>query len=160
MKVVATNNRSFVNIAVTAAGGIESLFESALLSGVSVHEVPEPGTELDIVLLPKSYSLKKELPVLMPVQKLICLDYQCVQDLTIQTAGSLEHIFEMALLNEISITEATLPGQKYKAEFEAPEKDIVNYYAIKNIRPATGIKAIFEMETLFANGLFDYGLFQ
>lgn len=223
MKVVATNNRSFLDIAVIAAGSIESLFESALLSGVSVHEVPEaatkleiiatfhsyksplslpvlqpiknivafngqsladitanfdlenifemallndlridskpvPGTKLKVVETPVEVKKQTPLPILRPVKKLIAVDKQNIQDLTIQTAGSLENIFEMAMLNGISVTETPTPGEKYKAVENNINSDIVNYYVAKKIIPATGLKWI--PQQLFENGLFENGLFE
>lgn len=63
---------------------------------------------------------------------------QSALDLALQFCGGLEAAFDLALRNDISITDDLQDGQ----QFEVPaivSKDVTNYYSIHDIRPATAI---------------------
>jgi len=67
------------------------------------------------------------------------LNNQSLFDLAVQEFGSAESAMEIALLNDLSITDRLVPGQ----ELELPKisvfenKENVNYYSKNNITPAT-----------------------
>lgn len=63
---------------------------------------------------------------------------QSTLDLALQHCGSLEAAFDLALLNNVSITDDLLDGQKLDIP-AALSKDVTNYYAVHDIRPATAI---------------------
>ena len=63
---------------------------------------------------------------------------QSTLDLALQHCGSLEAAFDLALLNNVSITDDLLDGQKLDIP-AALSKDVTKYYAVHDIRPATAI---------------------
>ncbi len=64
-------------------------------------------------------------------------DGQSLFDVAIQTCGSIEAAFDIATLNGRSLTDILPPGLELAVP-EAVNKDIANYYANRNITPATG----------------------
>src|SRR5690606_32648794 len=103
MEIYVSNNQDLLTALALSAGSIDTLFETALINGLSADEQPASGLRIEVIPPLKSNGVQKELPKLKPIQKVVVIENQNMQDLTIQTAGSLEHIFEMALLNGISI---------------------------------------------------------
>ncbi|GIJ95156.1 hypothetical protein CAPN002_23740 [Capnocytophaga stomatis] len=70
--------------------------------------------------------------------KVIVLHNQSLLDTCLQHTGIIESLFDLALANDISVTDDLKAGQ----EFEVPnnvekDKDILNYYQAKSIQPAT-----------------------
>ena len=61
---------------------------------------------------------------------------QSLFDLAIQTGGTVESGFALALENDLSITGEINAGQSVDVN-ETQDKQIVDYYRIKNIKPAT-----------------------
>ncbi len=61
---------------------------------------------------------------------------QSLFDLAIQTGGTVESVFALALENDLSITGEINAGQSVDVN-ETQDKQIVDYYRIKNIKPAT-----------------------
>jgi len=61
---------------------------------------------------------------------------QSLFDLAIQSSGTVEAVFALALENDISITSEMVAGQPVETE-EAKGNQIVDYYRVKNIKPAT-----------------------
>lgn len=156
--VMAQYGQSLPDLTVLETGSFENIFECALLNGLSIDEIPTPGAFLKVVSKPRERVPQNPMPVFKIAPTLVAGHLQNIQDLTIQTAGSLENIFEMAMLNGISVTETPTPGEKYKAVETNINSDIVNYYVAKKIIPATGLKWI--PQQLFENGLFENGLFE
>ena len=64
------------------------------------------------------------------------LHNQSLLDLALQHTGTIESIFELALLNEKSITDDMVTGASLLIG-EISNKDILSYYTAKNIQPAT-----------------------
>jgi len=64
------------------------------------------------------------------------LHNQSLLDLALQHTGTIESIFELAVLNEKSITDDMVAGASLLIG-EISNKDILNYYTTKNIQPAT-----------------------
>ena len=64
------------------------------------------------------------------------LHNQSLLDLALQHTGTIESIFEMAVLNEKSNTDEIVAGASLLIG-EISNKDILNYYTTKNIQPAT-----------------------
>jgi len=89
------------------------------------------------------------------------LHNQSLMDIAIQQFGNVEAVVALAVLNDISITADLVAGQILSLEGIAVlDADIVNYYEIKAIKPATAIVDPFMYNTLFAEGLFANGLFK
>lgn len=63
---------------------------------------------------------------------------QSVLDLALQYCGGLEAAFELARLNDISITDDLSVGQQL-AMPAILSKDVTNYYSVNDICPATAI---------------------
>lgn len=61
---------------------------------------------------------------------------QCLVDLAIQYCGDAMGIFQIALLNNISLTEGVHPGQEL-SEPEILNKPIQNYFYERKLTPAT-----------------------
>lgn len=64
------------------------------------------------------------------------LHNQSLLDLALQHTGTIESIFELAILNEKSITDDMVAGASLLIG-EISNKDILSYYTAKNIQPAT-----------------------
>lgn len=60
--------------------------------------------------------------------------------MAIQTGGSLEAAVDMAMSNNISITDQPTVGQII-ANPEAVNSQVTNYYSKRNLTPATGLNA-------------------
>ena len=84
---------------------------------------------------------------------------QSLLDIAIQERGTIESVLELAVLNDISITDALVPGNEINTNVEAYDIEIASFYRIKNLKPATALDAIEYVLTLFEAGLFDNGLF-
>ena len=68
------------------------------------------------------------------------LHNQSLLDVCLQHAGTIEGVFELAMANDLNITDDMKAG----AVMQMPEgivndKDILNYYKAKGIQPATAI---------------------
>ena len=64
------------------------------------------------------------------------LHNQSLLDLALQHTGTIESIFELAVLNDKSITDDMVAGTSLLIG-EISNKDILAYYTAKNIQPAT-----------------------
>lgn len=72
--------------------------------------------------------------------QIIALNNQTLQDISIRYCGTLSALFDIALLNDISITDEITPGQK----LNIPDKDygfkeVVNYFEQNKVQPATSL---------------------
>lgn len=63
---------------------------------------------------------------------------QWLGDIVVREAGSIEAIFEMAVENNMSITDAIVVGQELQTPINI-DKRVMNYYQINGIYPATNI---------------------
>lgn len=68
------------------------------------------------------------------------LHNQSLLDISVQHTGTVENCFEIAVANGLSVTEELTPGvQLIIPESVKVNKEVLNYYTSKNIRPATAI---------------------
>ncbi|MEB3005765.1 hypothetical protein [Capnocytophaga sp. G2] len=82
------------------------------------------------------------------------LHNQSLLDLALQHTGTIESIFELAILSEKSVTDDIVAGASLDVPSLLPEgarnKDILAYYTAKNIQPATAFtkedKQVFERQ--------------
>lgn len=65
------------------------------------------------------------------------LESQSLFDISVQTGGSVESVFDSAIKNDISITDALVPGQDL-IDPEPSNAQVKEYYKIKGLTPATG----------------------
>lgn len=56
----------------------------------------------------------------------------------IQASEGLPPLFELAMANGVSITDALVAGGELQAEISVADSDILKYYIKENIKPATG----------------------
>ena len=68
----------------------------------------------------------------------VAIEGQSIIDIAIAKCGSAEAAFDIALLNNISMTKKLTPGQTLQLP-AVLKKDIVDYYQSKGINPATDI---------------------
>ena len=66
------------------------------------------------------------------------LHNQSLLDLALQHTGTIESIFELAMLNNLSITDDVVAGKVLTIPTETfTNNDILTYYIAKKIKPAT-----------------------
>jgi hypothetical protein len=63
---------------------------------------------------------------------------QSLFDIALIVSGSAEAAFDIALENDISITDDLRPGHILQFTGTPANKRVVDYYAVNHIRPATG----------------------
>lgn len=67
------------------------------------------------------------------------LNSQNLQDLCLQMYGDIKYVFVIALDNNISITETLEIGRQLNVPVvESPRTEIVDFYAQRGIKPASG----------------------
>lgn len=93
----------------------------------------------------------------MNVVRVTLLKGQCIQDLTMQTTGSLELLFDFAIFNEISITETPVIGIDYKEIPAIDNEFVVLQYKQKGILPATDIERSILSQQFFEPGFVEPG---
>ena len=70
--------------------------------------------------------------------QVVVLHNQSLLDLALQHTGTIESIFELAMLNNLSITDDVLAGKILTIPTESfTNNDILTYYIAKKIQPAT-----------------------
>lgn len=70
------------------------------------------------------------------------LQNQSLLDISIQEYGNLEGLYDLALTNNISVTDALMPGNVLDIpNIETKTPDIKRYYKNKDLHPATAITA-------------------
>ncbi|OWP76526.1 hypothetical protein [Flavobacterium oreochromis] len=77
---------------------------------------------------------------------------QSLFDFTIQSKGTIEALFETAILNNVSITEDLLTGSDLLVSNGIIDKQIVNYFLNKKIVPATALTQT-QIQTLEPQGI-------
>lgn len=74
--------------------------------------------------------------------KITIIDKQNLLDIALQASGTIESVFEIALQNNISITDEISPGTTlHIPDNLVKNKDVLNYYTQQSILPATGSNA-------------------
>lgn len=64
---------------------------------------------------------------------------QSLLDIALQHFGSMEAAFEIALLNELSLTDDLAAGTQVVLPENDGNKEVENYYAVNDLRPASAI---------------------
>lgn len=80
--------------------------------------------------------------------KATVLQGQSLLDIAVQTCGSVEAAFDLAVANNLDIDDKLIAGQELDA-VSTTDTQIVNYYKNRNIKPATS--ATGERERTFDN---------
>lgn len=157
-KIIVQHPQTLPDIVVQNTNSLEYLFEMAMLNGLSINSQPISGTQLKQLNKRQESKEPQPLAKFKSQPKIVAMDRQSLQDLTLQTTGSLEHIFELALLNGVSVTATPEPGDEYNTGVAESATEIVRYYQVRGIKPATGIAIT--PQQLFEDGLFERGLFE
>ncbi len=70
----------------------------------------------------------------------IVLSHQNVLDIAVQAYGSAEAAFDLALANDLSLSDDLVPGQVLQLPESAyKDTDIAGYYENKKLQPATAL---------------------
>ncbi|WP_172918364.1 hypothetical protein [Capnocytophaga canis] len=71
--------------------------------------------------------------------QIVILHNQSLLDTCLQHTGTIESLFDLALANDLSVTDDLTAGQGFEIPNNVEkDKGILNYYTAKNIQPATG----------------------
>lgn len=73
---------------------------------------------------------------------------QSLLDIALQHSGSMEAAFEIALLNELSLTDDLAAGTQVVLPENDGNKEVANYYAVNDLRPASAITQVEINDTL------------
>ncbi|MEI8087096.1 MAG: hypothetical protein WCG93_12880 [Paludibacter sp.] len=163
MKVL--QGQTIFDIAVQSSGSAEAAYELALLNGVGLTDDLITGGDLihaGIVSaeIAAYYASKQLMPATLMAQiiegtlpvvlvgslvsiennTLKVLSGQTFFDLALQSSGNVEAAFELALLNELIVSDDLNAGHELTMT-AIVNKQIANYYTNKNIKPATYITA-------------------
>lgn len=156
-------NQSLFDIAIQRLGSTEAVFELAILNGLSITDELAAGSLIDLPeawnkssvadyfknknLVPATFqesagSQIENIQVIYWTNDfeektgMRVSERQSMFDVAMQTSGSFEAVFELALLNGISITDELVAGQLLQLP-AVLNSDNVNYYALKKIVPET-----------------------
>lgn len=119
-------NSNILDYALAQTGTIESLFELALLNDIGITENVAAGEVVDVPA--KKYFVQPvEVEAFIPVPEYVLKQRQTVVDFACQYSGTMESLFELALLNGVSLTQDVAPGTALKAV--PVDLKTVDYYA-------------------------------
>lgn len=115
---------TIVDAQVVHGGFVDSLFTTALLNGLSITDDVAPGT--DIIIEPAAVNESVQLVpfVAVPVKQL--QKQQSIVDFVLQHTGSVEGLFDVALLNGNTPTAELQPGTVLSAA--VLEQGIADYF--------------------------------
>lgn len=72
--------------------------------------------------------------------EIMVLHNQSLLDLAIQHTGNVFNAFDIAVANGFSVSDSLVPGSKLMIPDSVKvEKEILNYYTAKSIKPATSL---------------------
>lgn len=158
--IISHNNSPLMDELLSAGGVMSQLFETAIASQQSVDALPVPGTSLQVseVIEINELTQLTALPVFDKKNELRQEEGQNIIDITLQTTGGLEALFDLCMTNGISPTEPTVIGAKIIIPQTNVAPNILEYYTKKGITVATG--RAYPKSKLFKNGLFHPSLFE
>lgn len=127
---VIKRHENILDFAVLQFGTVESLFMIAQQQGAGITDDLIPGTEIPVLATDvkafKNAVQKISLPVLVVPNTKELQKHQNYADFVCQHAGTMEYIFEMAMLNGISITKQAVRGEML--EVKAVDEKVVQDY--------------------------------
>lgn len=86
----------------------------------------------------------------------VIIAYQNLLDLAVQNTGSIEAVFDLAMANDLSITDHLEIGESLNA-VEVLDQDIANYFNMRNRHIATDI-AVNDIELELPSGISFWGI--
>lgn len=78
---------------------------------------------------------------------------QSIFDVSLQNCGTIEGVFELAVQNNLSITDNLVTGLILQINGVLTDDDILDYYKVKNIQPATGLTHEISEEIIDCEGI-------
>jgi len=93
------------------------------------------------------------------MNKVVTAEFQNIMDLSIQECGGIASIFDVALLNGYGISDDPEIGAKLQVPTLKADVAIAMFLKKKGNSIATNY-TIDQWQSLFENGLFQYGLFE
>ena len=73
------------------------------------------------------------------MKNITVLDRQSLLDVAVQHCGAFETAFDIAQTNDLALTDDLAVGNNLKTP-DPTDKDVVAYYAVNGLRPATAIE--------------------
>jgi len=153
--------QTIFDLAIQFSGSTEAAFDLAMSNSLNLTDDITPGTDITPTdILNKeiaAYYLAKNIQpatleaqiitgsgspvdiaslILVQNNTLKALSGQSLFDLALQSSGSVEAAFELALMNSIGITDDIVPGINLTVA-SVVNKQIADYYKNKGIKPAT-----------------------
>lgn len=143
---------TLLDVSVQATGTVDNVFAIAQANSISVTAALVPGTQLIIptVLPYVAKNTELDAAVVAVVQRIKVKSKQSFHDVSIQYTGSVENAFAIAQANQMSVSDALVPGTMLTVPVLKKEVKTLNYYTTRTIVPATGKMAIVvNLEYLF-----------
>lgn len=158
-------HQTIIDMAIQCTGSADAAYDLAVLNGLSLSDDLVPGVDLilpevvnqDIVsyyttkaISPATAWLDNAERVVSAADVLIsdntlltndlitALEGQTLIDIAIQTCGSADAVFDLAVANGMSLSDDLIPGMKL-IPVSAINTKIVSYYKQKGIQPATSV---------------------
>lgn len=119
------------------SGSLEDLFSIAAINGLSITDDLQAGS----VVYSSGKNYQKSSNVILPVRvshSVVVLSGQTLLDLAIQEVGGLEAVFQLSLLNGLSITSTLAGGQQIQYSVKPVNKKILKAYKDNKWKPASG----------------------
>lgn len=158
-----------LDLAVQEYGTMEALFSLLEANDESVTSVlgvgkklvtPEAETDSDVLTYYKANTIEVatafDQTVTGSIQGIIyttpppkideteCLKNQTLLDIAIQETGNIDSLIELCEANDVSITNAIVPGTKLKTNSTIINDEVLAYYIRKNLKPASDLKITVE----------------
>jgi hypothetical protein len=116
MPFINSNGESSLSdVAVNKYGNMEALFDIAIANGVSPDTVPVLDGEVQLPVLELIRKTVKNNRKPLPIYPFVKAGGdQALIDIAMQEAGTVESLFEVALLNGICLTDDLTPDHEYK----------------------------------------------
>jgi hypothetical protein len=136
---------SLSDVAVNKYGNMEALFDIAIANGVSPDTVPVLDIEVQLPVLELIRKTIKNNRRPLPVYQFVTAGGdQALADIAMQEAGTVESLFEVALLNGLCPTDDLTPDQEYKRPAVMIEK-VVSVFS-GAIKPSSNAPYDFGLE--------------
>lgn len=121
---------SLVDTQVAYGGFVDTIFETALLNGLSITDEVSPGTLVAIAAAGQVVEVIMQPYEAIPVKQV--QKHQSMADFVLQHTGALDGLFDVAILNGIAPTTELQPGTVLSAG--VVEKGIADYFMNNNLQ--------------------------
>lgn len=134
LKVLAGMN--LLDAAVMTAGSLEDLFVLAQANGKSITDELVPGEELKptgIAYKPSSATSG----IVRETNQVLIMSGQTLLDLAMQETGSVEGVFQLAVLNGLALTDELSEGNSLKYPTQAVDRVVRKAFQDNNWKPSS-----------------------